>query len=679
MNTKSLLILLYTFILFTTFSFGQQLFYQDIIYGGVTTGGFSTGQGSGLGSFSLYIEPGSTIKQAYLFTYRIGYPPNVPITINGSSYLFDTTNVLMQVNHKNPSAIPINLYFQDFTDSLNANITSIFNVTIPSQPNLPINAGYWTIFIYIAYENPILPKVASSIWINDKDFLGNEFYNYHSLIPIDKSNAVSFSLYSDRTPDTIVSEGYFSYLNSNFIGTIGGPDGVNSLWSAGGVKGHFYYQNNSLFGLDDDTPDSLMGGSDGLADISSYLTNNDTTFNFRLTHQKYPNNNPGNTNVNLAQILTYTTPCDTFFATITANDTICLGDSIQLQAAIPIAIGSGQYSWFGAFGGLSDTSISNPKASPPQTTTYIVTITNDSGCVKTEQVKIWVNPLPMPDTLIVINNFCGDSLGSLQVGNIASNTAPYNYILTNLQTTNSNTQIANVFSGLGTGNYSIQITDANGCSFTDTLIITETNNVQANFTANPQSGVAPLNVDFTNTSTGANNFSWTISNENGDTIWEIPVCTGMTVNCGFSYTFDSAGTYQVCLVAFNNIPTCADTICQTIIVEDEIMLTIPNVFTPNGDRSNDNFVIQLTGASLIKSLKAEVFNRWGQLVSSSEFQVQDLKSKIASSLAMTQLTLWDGYTTAAAKVPEGTYFYVISYETIDGEIESKKGSVTLLK
>ena len=128
--------------------FSQTLFYQDLFYGGVTAGGFSTGLGSGSGSFSLYIEPGSTIKKAYLFTYRIGYPPDVPITINGTPYLFDTTNVLMQVNHKTPNASPVHLYYYDFTNSLNTNITSTFNVTIPAQSGLPINWGYWTIYIY---------------------------------------------------------------------------------------------------------------------------------------------------------------------------------------------------------------------------------------------------------------------------------------------------------------------------------------------------------------------------------------------------------------------------------------------------------------------------------------------------------------------------------------------------
>jgi len=141
---------------------------------------------------------------------------------------------------------------------------------------------------------------------------------------------------------------------------------------------------------------------------------------------------------------------------------------------------------------------------------------------------------------------------------------------------------------------------------------------------------------------------------------------------------NSSGTYQVCLVAYNNLPQCADTLCQTIVITDEISFVIPNVFSPNGDGNNDNFVLQLTGAALLKSLKAEVFNRWGQLVVSVEFGGINL-GEIASSLAMTELVIWDGRTTTAAIAPEGTYFYVLTYTTTNDEVKSEKGSLTLFR
>jgi len=668
MSMKKLFLTIIFYAVSYTSSIGQISFYQDIFYGGVTSGGFSTGQGFGSGTLNLYIESGSTIKKAYLFTYRQGYPPNVPITINGTPFLFDTTEIIMKVNNALPSASPIHLYYYDFTDSLSANITSTFNITIPTQSGLPINWGYWTIYIYIAYENPTLQKVATSLWINNKNFLGNEAYIMNGMNPIDIFNPVGLSLFMDRacnhtTDGTIVS------LNSNNLGIIGGSDAVNNLWGCSGAKGHFYYQNNTLFGLDDDAPDNLMDSTDALADISSYILNNTTNYNLNLVHNNLTN--PSKPNITPLFINAYTTPCDTFTTSITPNDTICKGETVQLNAT-----GGASYSWFSAFSTFNDSTLANPIATPTQTTTYIVTIKNDSGCVKTEHVKIWVNPLPVADTLIVTPNNCGDSVGSLQVGNIPNGAAPFNYQLTNLQTLITQNSALNTFTNLGTGNYQLTITDNYGCQWTsDTITINETNNVVASFTANPQTGVAPLTVDFVNTSQNANTFGWFIINGLGDTIEQIPVCIGITANCGVNYTFDSIGTYQVCLISYNNIPTCADTLCQTIIIDqnEDINVFIPNLFTPNGDGKNDAFVISVFGINLLESLKAEVFNRWGMLIKSSEF------GGIASSLAKTELVIWDGRTTAGAELPEGTYFYVITYTKKTGETTIEKGSLTLLR
>ncbi|PCJ23096.1 MAG: hypothetical protein COA97_12375 [Flavobacteriales bacterium] len=49
------------------------------------------------------------------------------------------------------------------------------------------------------------------------------------------------------------------------------------------------------------------------------------------------------------------------------------------------------------------------------------------------------------------------------------------------------------------------------------------------------------------------------------------------------------------------------------------------------------------------------------------------------ALAMTELVIWDGRTTAGAAALEGTYFYVITYTTLDDEVKTEKGSVTLLR
>ncbi|MCL4856745.1 MAG: gliding motility-associated C-terminal domain-containing protein, partial [Flavobacteriales bacterium] len=131
------------------------------------------------------------------------------------------------------------------------------------------------------------------------------------------------------------------------------------------------------------------------------------------------------------------------------------------------------------------------------------------------------------------------------------------------------------------------------------------------------------------------------------------------------------------------IVTCGDTLCKTIVVApapDSLVLIVPNVFSPNGDGSNDNFVLQVQSAHLLESLGVEIFNRWGQEVSSSEFDVQSLASAMVSSPSgLGAFVIWDGTTTTGKEVPDGTYFYVIHYTKLTGEVENLKGSVSLLR
>lgn len=107
-------------------------------------------------------------------------------------------------------------------------------------------------------------------------------------------------------------------------------------------------------------------------------------------------NTPGTYNVSLTAInangsntLTlngYITVYDMPIANAGANQTICLGSSVQLNAS-----GGQSYSWSPATG-LSSTTIANPIASPSTTTTYTVQVTNGT-CSSIASVVVTVNTL----------------------------------------------------------------------------------------------------------------------------------------------------------------------------------------------------------------------------------------------------------------------------------------------
>src|SRR5690554_3935286 len=269
-------------LLLNTIAFGQQVFYQDICNCGVTGAGFSTSTGFGSGSFDIYIEPGSIVNKAFLFIQRFGNAKETNIILNNKSYNFNYNNQV-SANFTLP-----------FTDSLSAvhaiDITNdiqssqnTYDVTIPAQFENSFGVSYGNVYLYVIYEKSNLPISTFSIFLNNYDMTNYE-QEYHTsdLNPIVTNFPVGFAIYTDRINAVDLHDGSYIYLNGNLLGLLKGTDQVNNLWEGAGVKGHFYYQDNQLYGLDDDFPNNTMGGSDGLADISVYLNNFATTLNWTL-------------------------------------------------------------------------------------------------------------------------------------------------------------------------------------------------------------------------------------------------------------------------------------------------------------------------------------------------------------------------------------------------------------
>jgi gliding motility-associated-like protein len=86
---------------------------------------------------------------------------------------------------------------------------------------------------------------------------------------------------------------------------------------------------------------------------------------------------------------------------------------------------------------------------------------------------------------------------------------------------------------------------------------------------------------------------------------------------------------------------------------------IPNAFTPNDDRLNDYFKMNIFGTVIIN--KFQIVNNFGQIVFNNE---------------VTQG--WDGYHNGA-EAPPGTYYYIIQYTCKDGKSFSRLGDINLLR
>jgi gliding motility-associated-like protein len=277
--------------------------------------------------------------------------------------------------------------------------------------------------------------------------------------------------------------------------------------------------------------------------------------------------------------------------------------------------------------------------------------------IKPQLVTVTVNPEPVLTNSSAAEICSGNALNIALTSNVASG---FSWIAADNANTSGETYTGpkqtNVINDVLVNNtsvpqvvtYTITLTSKTGACVNlkpQTIDVT-VNKAVAAFTANPLKGEMPLLVQFTNSSTGANHYSWDFDNGT----------TSTDVNPNYTYT--QVGHYQACLVSDDG--KCFDKTCISIEVEIHSSFVIPNIFTPNNDGVNDVFTIAGKG---IESLHAEIFNRWGQ----KEYEWDTINGG------------WDGYSASGGASTPGTYYFMIEIKGMDGKQYSESGSLTLLR
>lgn len=72
----------------------------------------------------------------------------------------------------------------------------------------------------------------------------------------------------------------------------------------------------------------------------------------------------------------------------------------------------------------------------------------------------------------------------------------------------------------------------------------------------------------------------------------------------------------------------------------------------------------------VKEVSVKVYNRWGELVQSTKYNVQ-------SPDVLNKTILWDA-THRGQPAQQGVYYYLIELSTKNGEVIIEKGTVTVL-
>jgi gliding motility-associated-like protein len=348
--------------------------------------------------------------------------------------------------------------------------------------------------------------------------------------------------------------------------------------------------------------------------------------------------NSADTSIN---INVYTVPVAAAFADASSY---CSGNAINLSST-----GTGNYLWTGPGGFTS--SVQNPVISNSltgNTGTYTVIISNSGNCADTADVTITVNQTPN-SPLVTGDTTCIGSPLLLSANGAGTINWYSDASLSNLVQGDS-MYYSPVLPINTMGTYYVT-SSANGC----TSLVSSANaynyNVIASATADPNSGFTPLNVTFTNLSSGIDNsdsFTWNIDN----------VTFANTFDA--SYTFVNDGHYNITLIVMDLTSGCIDTAAVTVFADGEISYTIPNIFTPNDDHVNDEFTIISHG---IESINVIIYDRWGLKM----YEFNGVHGH------------WDGYTTSGVRVPDGTYFYLFNAVDVHGKEYKEKGPVMIMR
>lgn len=313
-----------------------------------------------------------------------------------------------------------------------------------------------------------------------------------------------------------------------------------------------------------------------------------------------------------------------------ADTTICPGSSFN-AGTISNAV---NYNW-SPTAGVSNPAVANPALSPASTTTYTVTGTT-GACSISRSFTVTVG------SIVTLNVHADTTICSGASFN--ANTVSNGTIFTWSPSAGvSNPAIASpVLSPTTTTTY--MVTARTGtCATVKTFTVT----VRPAVTVSAGPGASIL---------AGSSVTLQGRGSAGTYLWTPPTGLSATNILNPVATPAVTTTYNL---KITNAQGCSNSSNVTIDVLPYCVKPM-NAFTPNKDGFYDTWFI--TNGNCLKKATVLVYNRYGSKV----FESQDYKND------------WTG-TYKGKPLPDGTYYYVINYELLNGDIVLKKGNVTILR
>lgn len=263
--------------------------------------------------------------------------------------------------------------------------------------------------------------------------------------------------------------------------------------------------------------------------------------------------------------------------------------------------------------------------------THQIIVTDANGCQAIQLVTLTAPEEILLDTVTTIVNCFGGSDGAIDL-TVSGGTLPYTYLW-------SNGEVSEDLSGLPAGDYSVTVTDAQGC------ITNFTSRVGSRPEIEISSTTVPISC---------------IDNNDGSIV---VISSGGTGNITYIWSNGATEGNIHDLLAGNYAVTLTDALGCTKNFEFTVpsslfeCIFIPSSFTPNDDGTNDTWIIR--NIDLYPENIVKIFNRWGNLL----YERSPYNEP------------WDG-TYKGSPLPSETYYYIVD---LNNGTKAFTGTVTIIR
>ncbi|MDD2198244.1 MAG: gliding motility-associated C-terminal domain-containing protein [Bacteroidales bacterium] len=278
---------------------------------------------------------------------------------------------------------------------------------------------------------------------------------------------------------------------------------------------------------------------------------------------------------------------------------------------------------------------------PDATTSYFVEAISANGCSPSDRTETIITVNPAPGDPVVDNPIMSLCEGdTFQINATAENSSIINIYDANIggnllgtvpHSTNLNNDTVFYFEAVST----------NGC-------VNHGGRTMQTVEVNPYPvlviSISDTAIYSTQTSqiivSGADTYDWTPIDNLSCSTCSDPLFTAPSITTMQDFTFVVTGTTN----------SCASSDTAIITVLGDLVVAVPQAFSPNGDGTGDRLVI--SGLEQYPNNELYVFSRWGnEVYSMSPYQNE-----------------WEGKNSSDSQLPSGTYYYVLKLNDNDDTV-----------